>query len=410
MEKELEIVKRKLELARTLRQSNVSMQDEPAMQSPNAQVGVKTIAELLSFFDGKAEDFPGWKKQVIALRTTYRLNDDVARILIGMRLRSKALEWMHSRPEFLETNLNDLMERFESMFYHRPLNSENMEGTASARNKCGRETSTTAVFGGGRSGHPLSTASNCQESGVGDLALTLVGATGSVSRVGDLVRGASNATKKEKKEMRTAGTGQGTQKGKSPKGYSTAWVRRAKRGGEKVDHGGTLAYWNRNRETDRDGKDSTLEAETERKRYGNIKGNVSGHMKRCHNDVLQIVRVLGDRLGTVGKDSVPDAVAQLRAENKLIMERKKFLTEEVARLKREMKRRDVPPGISAPAESVSAVSAAIASASGVIKVGNTVNKLRQRSVGEERLAAAREEENMDLRAIANLIRSLARFK
>ncbi|KAI4476943.1 hypothetical protein M0804_013123 [Polistes exclamans] len=232
--------------------------------------------------------------------------------------------------------------------------------------------------------------------------------------------------RKEKKEMRTAGTSQGTQKGKSLKGYSTAWVRRAKR----VRH---LVYTSPSEEevfgfreekmSIPEGppvtgietgrliemvKDYTLEAETERKRCGNIKGDVSGHMRKCHNDVLQIVRVLGDRLGTVGKDSVPDAVAQLRAENKLIMERNKFLIEEVARLKRKMKRKDVPPRNSAPAESVIAVSAASASTSGVIKIGNAVNKPGQRSVGEERLAAAREEESMDLRAIANLIRSLAR--
>ncbi|KAI4485286.1 hypothetical protein M0804_006791 [Polistes exclamans] len=295
-----------------------------------------------------------------------------------------------------------------------------------SKNRCGRETHTTAVFGGGRAGHPPSTASNCQESGVGDLAPTLVGATGSASPVVDLVRGASNAIGKEKKEMRTAGTSQGTQKGKSPKRYSTAWVKRAKR----VRH---LVYTSSSeeevlgfREEKRsipEGppvtgietkrlieivKDCTLEAETERKRCGKIKGDVSGHVKRGHNDVLQIVRVLGDRLGTVGNDSVPDAVAQLRAENKLIMERNKFLTEEVARLKREMKRRDVLPGNSAPAEIVSAVSAASESASGVIKVGHTVNKPVQRSIGEERLATAREEESMDLRAIANWIRSLAR--
>ncbi|KAI4473317.1 hypothetical protein M0804_015399 [Polistes exclamans] len=87
MEKKLEIVKRKLDLAHMLRQSSVSVQDEPAVQSPNARVGVKTIAEFLSYFDRKAEDFPGWKKQVITLRRTYRLNDDEARILVGMRLR-----------------------------------------------------------------------------------------------------------------------------------------------------------------------------------------------------------------------------------------------------------------------------------------------------------------------------------
>ncbi|KAI4481995.1 hypothetical protein M0804_009014 [Polistes exclamans] len=118
--RELEIVKCEWELARTVQQSDVSMQEEPAIRSSSARISEKTIAELLSFFDGKAEDFPGWKKQVIALQKTYRLNDDKARILIGMRFCGKALEWMHSRLEFLETNLNDLMERFESMFYHKP--------------------------------------------------------------------------------------------------------------------------------------------------------------------------------------------------------------------------------------------------------------------------------------------------
>ncbi|XP_025997281.2 uncharacterized protein LOC113005666 [Solenopsis invicta] len=54
------------------------------------------------------------------LRRTYRLDDEHTRILIGMRLKGKALEWLHSKAEYMEISLEALLHELRTMFDHRP--------------------------------------------------------------------------------------------------------------------------------------------------------------------------------------------------------------------------------------------------------------------------------------------------
>lgn len=63
-----------------------------SVHQATARVNVSAIADLLSNFNGGADNFGTWEKQVHALKTAYQLNDDMTRILIGMRLKGKALE------------------------------------------------------------------------------------------------------------------------------------------------------------------------------------------------------------------------------------------------------------------------------------------------------------------------------
>lgn len=88
------------------------------MEMPTTtKVNVTTIADLLSNFNGSPENFETWEKQVSFLRTAYNLEDNMTKILIGMRLKGKALEFIE--PEFIEMTSNDLLVALKGMFYHR---------------------------------------------------------------------------------------------------------------------------------------------------------------------------------------------------------------------------------------------------------------------------------------------------
>jgi hypothetical protein len=81
---------------------------------------ITTIADLLNYFDGDSEVFETWKKQVKFLRATYRFDDDVTKLLIGMRLKGRAMEWFHSKLEYIRMKSDELLDGLRSMFYHRP--------------------------------------------------------------------------------------------------------------------------------------------------------------------------------------------------------------------------------------------------------------------------------------------------
>lgn len=87
----------------------------------STRVNVNAVADLLSYFDGDAETTEMWEKQVKFLSTAYKLNDELTKILIGMRLKGRALEWSHSKPEYIEMTPNAILYGLRSiMFYHRP--------------------------------------------------------------------------------------------------------------------------------------------------------------------------------------------------------------------------------------------------------------------------------------------------
>lgn len=55
-----------------------------------ARASITTIAELLGYFNGVSNSWEIWERQVRLLATTYKLQDNVTRILIGARLKDKA--------------------------------------------------------------------------------------------------------------------------------------------------------------------------------------------------------------------------------------------------------------------------------------------------------------------------------
>jgi len=85
-------------------------------QRPN----INAICELLTEFKGTSDVYWRWEKQFKLLCATYELDDQAARILVGMRLKDQALKWFHSRPEHLEISVEGLLTEMRKMFDHQP--------------------------------------------------------------------------------------------------------------------------------------------------------------------------------------------------------------------------------------------------------------------------------------------------
>lgn len=96
--------------------SGVAGDGEAAMSQARPRVSLAMVADLLGNFDGVTGDFDVWKKQVRFLKTAYCLEDDHAKILIGMRLKRRALEWLHSRPEYISMSFEALVRELRAMF------------------------------------------------------------------------------------------------------------------------------------------------------------------------------------------------------------------------------------------------------------------------------------------------------
>lgn len=123
LEMELEVLRRELELLRAQSQSvirtpNARLEAEPRLLQP--RLNISAIGELLATFDGTMNNFETWERQLKLLKRTYRLDDEHTRILIGMRLRGKALEWLHSKSELVEISVEALLCEIKTMFDHRP--------------------------------------------------------------------------------------------------------------------------------------------------------------------------------------------------------------------------------------------------------------------------------------------------
>lgn len=104
--------------AGTARASGARIEEEPG--PTQSKVSINAIAELLVTFDGTMGNFETWEKQLRLVRRTYRLSDEHTKLLIGMRLKGKALEWLHSKPQFLEISVKALLCELKTMFDHRP--------------------------------------------------------------------------------------------------------------------------------------------------------------------------------------------------------------------------------------------------------------------------------------------------
>lgn len=114
MEREMQLLERENRLLRgTPRDSADTVPESPS------RVNVKTISELLSNFNGSGELFRNWERQARLLIATYRLSDNDAKILLCMRLKDEALQWLHSRPEHIELNIEEFFAEMRKMYDHQ---------------------------------------------------------------------------------------------------------------------------------------------------------------------------------------------------------------------------------------------------------------------------------------------------
>lgn len=127
-ERELELARREIELMRRERLDdglarangnppNVIVSEDTVRSQRKESVA--TIADLLSYFDGKTMNFDTWEKQIKLLKITYQLNDDSAKLVLGMRLKGRALEWLHSKSEYIRMSFDTLLGELRSMFQYR---------------------------------------------------------------------------------------------------------------------------------------------------------------------------------------------------------------------------------------------------------------------------------------------------
>jgi len=129
MERELELARREIEMLRERQSESVERRTETVMSGAAAEEratsqawlrpDLKIIADLLSDFDGTSSDFDMWEEKIRFLRATYRLSDDQAKLLVGVRLKKRAFDWFHSKSEFIRMPFEVLLGQMRAMFRHR---------------------------------------------------------------------------------------------------------------------------------------------------------------------------------------------------------------------------------------------------------------------------------------------------
>jgi len=125
LRRERDIMKRELEILRREREIETDARSMTPPMSSASQISMrlqpKALSELRILRLRKYISGLDRRKQFELIRTTYQLDDGTARILVGMRLKGKALQWFHSSPEHIEMTVDELIERMQGMFDCRPL-------------------------------------------------------------------------------------------------------------------------------------------------------------------------------------------------------------------------------------------------------------------------------------------------
>lgn len=114
MERELRISERENERLR----ESPSVATNVSERQP--RIIIKSVGDLLSNFTGTDNSFKNWEKQLQLLISTYRLEEQEAKILLGMRLKDKALNWFQSRPEHIEWTVLEILGEMKRLFDRSP--------------------------------------------------------------------------------------------------------------------------------------------------------------------------------------------------------------------------------------------------------------------------------------------------
>lgn len=87
LRRERELLVREIQILQRQRDGSSTTGSDNGVPALQPTIGVRTIADLLPEFAGETNDFYNWKQQLELLRGTYRLDDNITKILISLRLR-----------------------------------------------------------------------------------------------------------------------------------------------------------------------------------------------------------------------------------------------------------------------------------------------------------------------------------
>lgn len=102
-----EIERLKVQLQASAHAASTSFETDPRPAHP--KINIVVIVELLATFDGTAGNYEIWERQLKLLKRTYKLDDEHTKVLVGIRLKGKVAEWLHSRPELIEVSMEALL-------------------------------------------------------------------------------------------------------------------------------------------------------------------------------------------------------------------------------------------------------------------------------------------------------------
>ena len=129
---EIEILRQRCLLANTIRASEVpTYRHAPSpsetrrdyageVASNSHQISIQMISDLLSTYSGELGEYDKWERQLLLLRETYRFPVEQTRVLLEMRLKGKALEWFHLKPEHMSMPIPPLLNVLREMFSYHP--------------------------------------------------------------------------------------------------------------------------------------------------------------------------------------------------------------------------------------------------------------------------------------------------
>lgn len=118
--RERELLQRELELTRRERDMAIRMNVEVSTNNNNLRASlqqpISAISQLVSEFFGERDAFGRWEKQFNLIRATYAIDDSAARVVLGLKLKERALRWFHSKSENLEIPVDRLLEQMRELF------------------------------------------------------------------------------------------------------------------------------------------------------------------------------------------------------------------------------------------------------------------------------------------------------
>lgn len=109
MQREIELLKHENETLRMSPQLNT------LSVASHATINIKNVGELLNEYNGSG-DFERWRAQVNLVCEMYELDVNAAKILVGSKLRGKALDWYRSRAEYLSISLHLSISLLDELF------------------------------------------------------------------------------------------------------------------------------------------------------------------------------------------------------------------------------------------------------------------------------------------------------